>query len=125
MTESSGAGSFLNIEGPAESSMSGTVPGTGTIEHSRIGTTTTVGSFEIPSTGSEIVLAPPMSLELRTENVESAPQRNWAHMRFAGSKYAQQVLDGHPDPESPEQAMVFGEAVKLLDEERESAGRHI
>ena len=101
MTESSGAGSFLNIEGPAESSMSGTVPGTGTIEHSCIGTTTTVGSFEIPSTGSEIVLAPPMSLELRTENVESAPQRNWAHLRFAGSAYAQQVLDGHPDPVSP------------------------
>ena len=48
MAESSGAGSFLDIEGPMESPMSGTVPGTGTIEHFRIGTTTTVESFEIP-----------------------------------------------------------------------------
>ena len=106
--------------------ISGTIAGTGTVEHFRIGTATTVESFELPpstvSAGIPPEKAPPASpkvLALLTGSVESVPERNWAHLRHTGNAYAQQVLEGHRNPDTPEQSLVFGEAVTLLNEESE------
>ena len=55
MTESSGTGNLLYVEAPMAPSISGVIQGTGTVEHFRMATATTLESIVIDN-GSEVVL---------------------------------------------------------------------